>query len=1157
MSKKGQKDHKDTNLFVTNDDLKEFIHGIHNFMRNNGFGYGKDALETFNFFYGLKLIESKLDNLSLLNENQKNLLDYKKLIDHIEERKKEDWNPGKFIPITTRLDKILDEIDELKKRGGSYELIYKYIFHNIPNRKTSIREEKWYELINKINKIPVGYEKGRVNLSGKVYEYFVGRDKQAISELGAYFTDRHITEKIFDILNIDLDENNNIKTMIDPFGGSGGFTLGYANYLNDKFRDKINWENNVNNIYHFDIAESVVNMTGLEMFAITGFMPESNSYNFCAINSFSNNFINKYDNSKDDKFEYIISNPPYGGDKMSKGAEEIKCDILVNHLKKKIEDNKTSMKEFIEETEITEISNIIKRLDYLIDNDRDKILYKKNYKIFEKILEKHEENEELLNLISSQKKYNEQLCYLNYKIKKHKKEQEAMQVNFNSCSRRLKYFIRNIKIVEEIYDKKENNYIKIESNINTETVNDKEACSLLLLMDLLKENGICCAVLKEGVFFDSSYSKIRNALINNYNVTDVISVPQDAFENTTTKTSIIIFKNNGKTKKVNFSELKVNKCQSNICDSIDKDGKIWEADLKKEFSENKILFDNLLELREAVFFDLNNWNYVSEVKDEIKNVEVTKLCSATYQDISSPTITKNKKGKDVRNYDYSLNYKNYMNYKIVCPEGYELKKLSDICEIEKGFAFKSEEMKSKGIRIIKQTNIIDNSVKLLENDCFVDESEKYDNYILKEKDIILCLVGGINNKMAIFNSKEKMYLNQNMCKLSNFKSNLILIYIHNYLIKNFLKIFENNCNTSLQNSLSKNSLIEIQIPIPKDINLLKHKLEKLYNLHQDILNYIDIIPEKEKKICELIEKLTDEGKKDIDYEEYKLGEICDLIDGYDFYRNEMDDDNRFKEGINLPLIKINDDEINDYVIIHKKYEKFIVNKGDLVIGTKGSCGNIRIVNIDKAYHKHGLLKFSNIKINKNYLYYFVKYKFDKEYIKLNTNVSVLSNMKKENIINTLIYLLKPHVFQKYKLQELFTEVDNLKERLELKRKEQEQELIEFMKPFNEEESTITKSDEEKKNAMHVQEISDEEEEYEEKKKNLEKKSHRKKDNNSKNNSHVQEISDEEEEIEGTNYIKKENIYYTISKDGKKDKPFYIEYEPGKLKKYEKKKKENK
>ena len=60
-----EKEYKDTNLFVNNEDLKEFIHGIHNFMRNNGFGYGKRALETFNFFYGLKLIENKLDKMHL------------------------------------------------------------------------------------------------------------------------------------------------------------------------------------------------------------------------------------------------------------------------------------------------------------------------------------------------------------------------------------------------------------------------------------------------------------------------------------------------------------------------------------------------------------------------------------------------------------------------------------------------------------------------------------------------------------------------------------------------------------------------------------------------------------------------------------------------------------------------------------------------------------------------------------------------------------------------------------------------------------------------------------------------------------------------------------------------------------------------------------
>ena len=70
-------------------------------------------------------------------------------------------------------------------------------------------------------------------------------------------------------------------------------------------------------------------------------------------------------------------------------------------------------------------------------------------------------------------------------------------------------------------------------------------------MDMLAPGGTCCGVLKEGVFFDGKYSKLRQVLIENFNVTHVISVPQNAFENTSTKTSIVIFQANGKTKKIN------------------------------------------------------------------------------------------------------------------------------------------------------------------------------------------------------------------------------------------------------------------------------------------------------------------------------------------------------------------------------------------------------------------------------------------------------------------------------------------------------------------------------------------------------------------------------------------------------------------------------
>jgi hypothetical protein len=43
---------------ITNsDDLREKIHEIHNYMRNNGIGYGLTSLKVFNLFYGLMKIE--------------------------------------------------------------------------------------------------------------------------------------------------------------------------------------------------------------------------------------------------------------------------------------------------------------------------------------------------------------------------------------------------------------------------------------------------------------------------------------------------------------------------------------------------------------------------------------------------------------------------------------------------------------------------------------------------------------------------------------------------------------------------------------------------------------------------------------------------------------------------------------------------------------------------------------------------------------------------------------------------------------------------------------------------------------------------------------------------------------------------------------------
>lgn len=62
-----------TSNITNSDDLREKIHEIHNYMRNNGIGYGLTSLKVFNLFYGLMKIEDyKLnDAIGLTDEKCK------------------------------------------------------------------------------------------------------------------------------------------------------------------------------------------------------------------------------------------------------------------------------------------------------------------------------------------------------------------------------------------------------------------------------------------------------------------------------------------------------------------------------------------------------------------------------------------------------------------------------------------------------------------------------------------------------------------------------------------------------------------------------------------------------------------------------------------------------------------------------------------------------------------------------------------------------------------------------------------------------------------------------------------------------------------------------------------------------------------------------
>lgn len=515
-----------TNSVSNKEALKDKIHEIHNYLRNNGAGYGMNALKVFNIIYGLKKIEEKglFDKVSLKKPD----CEFSYLLKLANENKDEQLADLIFGNV---LQSICDS--ELKE----------LLFYEIPQ---NIRGSVFVYLIREIDKITIIEKTCNVLLSGKIYEYFIGRDESAIGELGAYFTDRHITKYCLQKANPKIKQNGIIPSMIDMFGGSGGFTTEYINYLNEENPQLINWNTGINKIYHYDMNEDVIKSAGLEFFCLTGVLPNMNNLKY------KNSFTDEFNGSR---YEYIFTNPPYGGDKSSKKTEA--------------QSKRDKVKEYIKNELLTTTDEVLR--------------------------------------IRRQK----QLKNIEAQEKQEKKEQDKTKVCVNSCSARIQKFAKDNKLKG----------------------NDKESCSLMLLMDILEVGGTAVGVLKEGVFFNKTYKDLRKCLVENFNIREVISVPQDQFENTSTKTSIIIFDNiEEKTTEVKFSHLVVER---------------YEED---KFAE--------------VFGDI----VIIENKGDIKGVSDVLVSQATREELLSNPIC-------------SLNGKDYNKKKIVVGVGYELVKLEDICEI--------------------------------------------------------------------------------------------------------------------------------------------------------------------------------------------------------------------------------------------------------------------------------------------------------------------------------------------------------------------------------------------------------------------------------------------------------------------------------------------
>jgi restriction endonuclease S subunit len=498
---------------------------------------------------------------------------------------------------------------------------------------------------------------------------------------------------------------------------------------------------------------------------------------------------------------------------------------------------------------------------------------------------------------------------------------------------------------------------------------NKETLAVLHGMGILKDNGVYCGVLKEGVFFDGKFKDLRKNLVENYNVQYVISIPQSDFWNTSTKTSILIFKNDKQiTKEIKFCELK----------ELIEDG------------------DNI---------------GVQEINPETKQV-IREFISSNYEWNKKEGEFLTVSYDDIVSKDYTFNFKNFIKQDIKVGKGFKIVKLGDIIIYKPKSNRKAGDENDKGIYTfytssekVKKCNFLD----------FKDE---------------LCIIIGTGGKGSLFLDKNFS------CSADNFvcitDNDNLTTYLYYYLKFNWDKFLYKMFNGSTLGHINKESLNNYEIPIPENIETIKLYLDYLQPANETLQTLQTLQTQKEASICGKIKLLTSMGNEGVDYNEYKLVDICKVKAGQ--YLKNYNKEKKKNSG--FPII--GGGSISGYIDKYTHENEWVIHKDGV------SSKIISYINSKFFINHHGWsITLNDDKlVSMNYLGYWIMSNTE-TYLNIITG-SNQKGLNQDTFYDFNIRILKPTIITKYKLDEDFEFMDKLKNDIQNTLKIQEETTKQMM-----------------------------------------------------------------------------------------------------------------
>ena len=173
------------------------------------------------------------------------------------------------------------------------------------------------------------------------------------------------------------------------------------------------------------------------------------------------------------------------------------------------------------------------------------------------------------------------------------------------------------------------------------------------------------------------------------------------------------------------------------------------------------------------------------------------------------------------------------------PQSWIICRLGEICKVENGYAFSSDEYKPSGTPLVRISNIVNDKIDL--SSCVFVQEDVEEKFIVSKGDLLIAMSGATTGKMGVYSKNEISYLNQRVGNIRILNKDLLLPEYRNYFMISKMDDILKLAYGGAQPNISAKVISSFLFPLPPiaEQQRIVTKIEELFSVLDNIQNALE------------------------------------------------------------------------------------------------------------------------------------------------------------------------------------------------------------------------------------------------------------------------------------------------------------------------------